>query len=95
MDHNEDRSISTPYLHNIYTISTQYLHNIYILSTHYLLIAYTISTQVCPGRREPEDVQTHLRLLPGGVAAGLGDQGRDRPHGGAKLNTYAISLNIY
>ena len=45
MDHNEDRSISTPYLHNIYTISTQYLHNIYILSTHYLLIAYTISTR--------------------------------------------------
>ena len=91
MDHNEDRSISTPYLHNIYTISTQYLHIIYTLSTHCLHNIY----KVCPGRRESEDVQTHLRLLPGGVATGLGDQGGDRPHGGADLNIYAISLNIY
>ena len=36
MDHNEDRSISTPYLHHIYTISTYYLHIIYSLPTQYL-----------------------------------------------------------
>ena len=73
--------------------------NIYTISTYCLEIIYTISTQVCPGRREPEDVQTHLRLLPGGVAAGLGDQGGNRPHGGAAPNIYTISKqylrNIY
>ena len=38
------RSVSTQYLHNIYTVSTLYLHYIYTVSTQYLHHIYTIST---------------------------------------------------
>ena len=38
-------SISTHYLHNIYTISSHYLLNIYSISTQYLHTIYSISTQ--------------------------------------------------
>ena len=37
-------TLSTQYLHTIYTLFTHYLHTIYTLSTHYLHTIYTLST---------------------------------------------------
>ena len=61
MDHNEDRSISTPYLHIIYTISTHYLHHIYTLFTPYLhRFGYTYTEE---GDLQASDSQENVKKL--------------------------------
>ena len=65
-------TVSTQYLHSIYTLSTQYLQSIYPLSTQYLLTpddvhgdggcaAHAGAAAVLPGVRHPGLLQQQVR----------------------------------